>query len=255
MPMTVLVVIAHPDKNSFTQSWAAESIRSATVLGHEVLVSDLYKMKFDPIEKADHYKVTFPSDHFDVLKTQEFHSQKDSLPSEVKVELNKIKKCDLIVFHFPVWWFSPPSALKGWMERVFANGAAHDTTHRFDSGKFKGKRAQFCVTTGASKQESAFNGREADIDMLLWPTAYTLKYLGIDVLPHKIINSLHSYHSENKKNEIERNLKLELQNQIEFIAKCFTVEPLKFNNDTDFTTDGRLKVAAKSLTPFIRHSE
>ena len=165
--MAVLVVIAHPDKNSFTQQWAKESIHGARNLEHEVLVSDLYEMKFDPIEKAAHYDFTYPKNQFDVLRTQEFHSQNNSLPKEVLTELEKINRCELIIFHFPIWWFSPPAALKGWMERVFVNGAAHDTTYRFDKGKLKNKRAQFCVTMGASKQESSFNGKEADIEYLL----------------------------------------------------------------------------------------
>ena len=253
--MTVLVVIAHPDKNSFTQQWAKESIHGARNLEHEVLVSDLYEMKFDPIEKAAHYDFTYPKNQFDVLRTQEFHSQNNSLPKEVLTELEKINRCELIIFHFPIWWFSPPAALKGWMERVFVNGAAHDTTYRFDKGKLKNKRAQFCVTMGASKQESSFNGKEADIEMLLWPMAYTLKYLGMDVLPHKIINSVHSYHKDNKKIEIEKNLKSELQNQLSFIQNCQLAEPLKFNKDTDFSNDGVLKESALSHSPFIRHSK
>ena len=58
--MAILVVIAHSDKNSFTQQWAKESIHEAKNLEHEVLVSDLYEMKFDPIEKAAHYNFTYP---------------------------------------------------------------------------------------------------------------------------------------------------------------------------------------------------
>ena len=106
--MAVLVVIAHPDKNSFTQQWAKESIRGARNLEHEVIVSDLYAMKFDPIEKADHYNFTCPKNHFDVLRTQEFHSQKNSLPKEVLTELEKINRCELIIFHFPICGLARP---------------------------------------------------------------------------------------------------------------------------------------------------
>ena len=138
-------------------------------------------MQFDPIERAEHYESTLPNNKFDVLKTQEFHSHENSLPSEVLTEIDKLMVSELIIFHFPIWWFGPPAALKGWMERVFANGATHDSKNRFDQGKLKGKRAQFFVTTGASEKETSFNGKEGDIQMLLWPISYTLRYLGIDV--------------------------------------------------------------------------
>ena len=46
--MTVLVVTAHPDKNSFTHTWAKESVAAVKNLGHEVLLSDIYTMQFDP---------------------------------------------------------------------------------------------------------------------------------------------------------------------------------------------------------------
>ena len=111
--MTVLVVTAHPDKNSFTHTWAKESVTAVKNLGHEVLLSDIYTMQFDPIERAEHYESTLPNNKFDVLKTQEFHSHENSLPSEVLTEIDKLMVSELIIFHFPIWWFGPPAALKG----------------------------------------------------------------------------------------------------------------------------------------------
>ena len=67
--MAVLVVVAHPEKTSFTHSWAKESIKAAKMLGHQVFISDIYQMGFDPIEKAVHYNKTCPEDQFDILKT------------------------------------------------------------------------------------------------------------------------------------------------------------------------------------------
>ena len=99
------------------------------------------------------------------------------------------------------------------MERVLVNGRMHDTHNRFDKGLFKGKRAQFCVTMGASGQESSHNGKEGDINMLLWPMAYTLRYIGMDILPYKILNSVHSYHSDEHKKGLEKYLSREIKKQ------------------------------------------
>ena len=250
--MAVLVVIAHPEKTSFTHSWANESIKAAKMLGHQVLISDIYQMGFDPIEKAVHYNKTYPENQFDILKTQEFHSRQNTLPADIEEEIFKFRECELAIFHFPIWWFAPPAALRGRMERVLVNGRMHDTHNRFDKGLFKGKRAQFCVTMGASGQESSHNGKEGDINMLLWPMAYTLRYIGMDILPYKILNSVHSYHSDKHKKGLEKYLSREIKKQKSLIQNFQNKEVLKFNSDADFNEEGQLKENAKSYSPFIR---
>ena len=87
--MAVLVVIVHPEKTSFTHSWAKESIKAAKMLGHQVCISDIYQMGFDPMEKAVHYNKTCPENQFDILKTQEFHSRQNTLPADIKEEISK----------------------------------------------------------------------------------------------------------------------------------------------------------------------
>ena len=81
--------------------------------------------------------------------------------------------------------------LKGWFDRVLAHGLEHDTDRRFDRGRYRGRKALFCVTTGSKATESAYNGREGDVQMLLWPTAMTLRYLGFTVLVPEIIHGVH----------------------------------------------------------------
>ena len=51
-----------------------------------------------------------------------------------------------------------------------------------------------CVTTGSSAAESAHDGREGDVRLLLWPTAQTLRYLGFEVLEPVVVHGVHGYH-------------------------------------------------------------
>ena len=39
---------------------------------------------------------------------------------EIEAEIQKLERCDLLVFSFPLWWFGLPAILKGWVDRVFA---------------------------------------------------------------------------------------------------------------------------------------
>ena len=99
------------------------------------------------------------------------------LPGDVAAEVDKVRAADRILFHFPLWWFGPPAVLKGWFDRVLAHGVLHTDTERFDRGRCAGKEALFCVTTGATEAECGPDGREGDVQMLLWPLAYTLRLL------------------------------------------------------------------------------
>ena len=86
--IAVLAVIAHLEKTAFTHSWAKESIKAAKMLGHQVFISDIYQMGFDPIDQAVHYNKTCPENQFDILKTQEFHSRQNTLPAAIEEEIS-----------------------------------------------------------------------------------------------------------------------------------------------------------------------
>jgi NAD(P)H dehydrogenase (quinone) len=250
---TSLIVLVHPDAQSFNAQWAEESRKACTALGHDVLFSDLAAMKFDAIEKREHYDFLAENEKFDVLKTQEEAANRDALPHDVADEIQKLRAADNVIFHFPLWWFAPPALLKGWFERVLAHEATHNVKNRFDNGQFKGKRALFCVTTGSSAHESAFNGKEGDANMLLWPAAYTLRYLGFSVLKHEIIHGVHGYHRDQRKIDLEQRLKEKLAQHKELLAALPARPELQFNADGDFDKQGKLSPNAPSYSPFIRH--
>ena len=83
-PVT-FVLLAHPERRSFTARWAAASAAAARDAGHEVLWSDLCSMGFDPVEKASHYPATALP--FDPLKAQEGHP----LPPDAASEARKLR--------------------------------------------------------------------------------------------------------------------------------------------------------------------
>ncbi|MEM7259549.1 MAG: NAD(P)H-dependent oxidoreductase [Pseudomonadota bacterium] len=251
---TVLIVLAHPDNRSFNGSWAAASAGAAAALGHRVLYSDLCAMNFDAVESARHYHTHSADQVFDPLKAQE-HCTAESLPLVVAAEIDKVQAADWIIFHFPLWWFAPPAVLKGWFDRVFVHGQLHTVEQRFDHGLCADKKALCCVSTGANKPECAFHGKEGDIQMLLWPTAYTLRYLGFSVLEHEVIHGVHGYFEEHEQQRLESRLQATLQQQKSLISQFDTRPALPFNADTDFDEYGRLKNTSPTLSPFIRHSK
>lgn len=245
---TTLVVLAHPEPRSFCGQWADATARAAQSLGDTVLRSDLGR--FDPFERAEHYDA--PGDPFDVLKAQERASVTGRLPPDVLAEIEKVEAADRIVFHFPLWWFAPPAMLKGWFERVLVHGRTHDVENRFDNGRFRGRKALFCVTTGANAVESGPDGKEGDTRLHLWPAAYTLRYLGFDVLEPVLVHGVHGYHREERQSALQERLRAALNAQAGLMKDFEQLPLIRFNADSDFDADGRLKPDAPSHSPFIR---
>jgi NAD(P)H dehydrogenase (quinone) len=57
-----------------------------------------------------------------------------ALPTDVAAEQTRIDRSDALVLVYPVYWWSFPGVLKGWIDRVFVNGWAYQDT---DSGVVK----------------------------------------------------------------------------------------------------------------------
>lgn len=244
---TALVLTIHPEPHSFTAAWAVASASALRALGYTVLTSDPYASGFDPALRADQ----FPNAEapFDPLKAME------SIPSpqDVRTEVDMIHASDLLVIHFPLWWFGPPAMLKGWLDRVLVHGALHDVDRRFDAGICRGKRVLFCVTTGARASECGQDGKEADTNMLLWPTAYALRYCGFDIYAPLIAHGVHGYHRGARKAELDQRLSQVISAQRSILEGLANRPLIPFNADADFNADGRLRPSAPSHSPFIRH--
>lgn len=245
MPRTTLIVSANPNPESFTAALARASADAARALGDRVLISDLYAMRFQASAGMD--------DPGDPLKMQEQAAAAGTLPADVATEAGKILVADRIVFHFPLWWFGPPAILKGWMDRCLVHGLIHDVANRFDTGRLKGRRALFCVTTGANAAESGPDGKEGDTRLWLQPLAYTLRYCGMDVAEPLCLHGVHGYVSGAGKAGLEARLSRALDAQHQVVATLDRRALLRFNGDGDFDANGRLRPEAPSHSPFIRH--
>lgn len=103
--MRLLMVIAHPLKDSLSHRFADRLSRDLTRRGHDVSVRDLYAEGFAPALTADerraYYRTPFGDD-------------------------TGLKTFDGMVLLFPTWWFGLPAILKGWIDRSFLPGVAYD---------------------------------------------------------------------------------------------------------------------------------
>jgi len=111
--MHALIVVAHPDQGSLTHSVArhlAEGIALSDD-GHSFEIADLSAEGFDPAF---------------TLADIAAHRRETPIPLDVAAEQARIDRADALVLVYPVYWWSMPGLLKGWIDRVFSNGWAYD---------------------------------------------------------------------------------------------------------------------------------
>lgn len=244
-----LVVSVHPEPESFTHAWARASVEAARAHG-AVETSDLYAMGFDPVERAELYG---HNGRFDPLKVQEAAVAAGTLPADLAREVEKIHAADLLILHFPIWWFGAPAMLKGWFDRALVHGALHLVEERFGKGPCVGKRALFCVSTGCRAAEAAQDGREGDLLLQLWPLAHALRYCGFTVLEPERVHEVHGYHEAPSQEAFSARIAAVLEGQAALLATLDERDVWSSNPDEDFDALGRLKPGRPVYSPFIRH--
>ncbi|MFJ5707995.1 NAD(P)H-dependent oxidoreductase [Streptomyces sp. NPDC093105] len=193
--MKTLIVYAHPEPRSLNGSLKDLAVATLEAAGHEVRVTDLYAMKWKATVDAEDYG---PDASSPLKVAQDSGRAFDSgrLTPDVLAEQEKLLWADTIVFQFPLWWYTMPAILKGWVDRVFTYRFAygvgeHSETkygERFGEGTLAGRRALLSVTVGGPESHYAARGINGPIDDLLFPIQHgILYYPGIEPLPPFVV--------------------------------------------------------------------
>jgi NAD(P)H dehydrogenase (quinone) len=107
--MKYLIIYAHPNSASFSSSLIKALSEHLASKGNEVKIRDLYAIGFNPVLSAD-----------------DFSSLADNqTPEDIAVEQEYVKWAEHIIFAFPVWWGGMPAIMKGYIDRVLAEGFAY----------------------------------------------------------------------------------------------------------------------------------
>lgn len=186
--MKVLVVLAHPEPESFNGAMYRAAIETLRREGHEVKVSDLYQMDFDPVSGRHNFITVKDPNYFKPQIEEMFATEAEGFAEDIETEIEKIEWCDLMIWQFPLWWFGLPGILKGWVDRVFAMGRTYGGDKLYANGVFKCKKALLSTTTGGPAPAYAKGGFQGDIDAILRPIQRgMLQFVGFDVLAPQIV--------------------------------------------------------------------
>ncbi|WP_423604966.1 NAD(P)H-dependent oxidoreductase [Sphingomonas sp. MS122] len=174
--MRNLVVISHPDPNSLTHAVAnafASGLRESDA-GVSVEIADLAAEGFDPRQTA---------------RDLAAHLLTATPAAAILAEQARIDRADRLVLVYPVYWWSFPALLKGWIDRVFTNGWAYGYTEG-DGRKKLGRLEVVLIAVGGTDagtyaRHGYFGAMRTQIDHGIFD------YCGARVVRHELLFDSH----------------------------------------------------------------
>lgn len=150
-----VVVLCHPDKDSFNAAVAAKYCEAVKASGQTTVVRDLYELNFDPI-----------------LKLREIPGRDDFLVSpDVKAEWAILNDAAALVFIYPIWFGTPPAMLKGYVDRVLGSGFGHRAVRARGPHRLEGKSFLSFSSSGNSspwlEEQGAWSSLRYGFDVYL----------------------------------------------------------------------------------------
>ncbi len=225
--MNVLIVFAHPEPQSFNAAMKDRSVEVLRAQGHEVVVSDLHAMGWKAVADADDFGVRANPDYL-VYALEQRHGFRDgTLSPDIRAELDKLVWADLVIFHFPLYWYSMPAIMKGWIDRVLISDLCYGGLRFYDRGGLTGKRAMLAITLGGQPHMFSRVGVHGDLQALLSHILRgTLAYVGFTVLP-----PFFAFHVPYISAEARRETLEQYESHLKGLE---TLQPLRFPSLDDF---------------------
>lgn len=189
MKKKVLIVHAHPEPTSLTRQLVDVSVQTLEQQGHDVLLSDLYGMRWKAVFDADDFPARADPQRLSFIAESGHSYASGRQSADIAAEQDKLLAADAVILQFPLWWFGMPAIMKGWVDRVWAYGLAYGykdagNRYRYGDGGFKGRRAMLSVMVGGPAEDYLPRGINGPLDQLLFPITHgTLFFPGMDVLP------------------------------------------------------------------------
>ncbi|MDC7222801.1 MAG: NAD(P)H-dependent oxidoreductase [Spirochaetales bacterium] len=131
--MKNLLILAHPDRESFQAALFRETAEFLKARGEQVRQTDLYGDRFPPLLEQEEIRRGISTDRL------------------VGEQQKALAQCDRLLLFYPDWWGLPPAILKGWLDRVLASETAfawegEDFLEKTWRPLLTGKKAEIFVT-------------------------------------------------------------------------------------------------------------
>jgi len=154
----IYLVWAHPRENSLTAQ-IAKTIRSESAeQGIKVTELDLYRRGFNPVLQQ--------------MDEPDWQNPQKRYSPEVHEYFAQMDGHDTAVIVFPVWWYSFPAMLKGYLDRVWNYGLAYG-----EGARLPFKKVRMVALVGGSEDKFIQYGWQKNMSDYL---KSAMGYLGIE---------------------------------------------------------------------------
>ncbi|ASZ14174.1 NAD(P)H-dependent oxidoreductase [Chitinophaga pendula] len=202
--MKVLIVLAHPEPQSFNAAMYRTAVQAVEAAGHEVKVSDLNQQAFYAVSDRSNFKSAKDAQFLKLQLEETYATSTRTFSPGLEAEIQKVEWCDLMIWQFPLWWFGLPAILKGWVDRVFAMGRAYGDGHVYEHGLFRGKKALLSLTTGGGVADYESTGLNGDMQGILRPIHRgILEFTGFEVLQPQLVYGPARLTEEERRRELD----------------------------------------------------
>ncbi|MCR6105634.1 NAD(P)H oxidoreductase [Salipaludibacillus agaradhaerens] len=157
--MNVLTVVTHPRIESLTFSMANHLMKGIKDNGHHTDMLDLYRLGFNPV--------------LGIEDEPEWTAKSQVFSAEVHKEMQRLEQYDALAFVFPLWWWSMPALMKGYIDRVWNYHFA------YGSGQLPHKRVLWLSLAGAPIER--FEKRKYDTMIKHYFNVGLADYCGIPI--------------------------------------------------------------------------
>lgn len=136
-PIRHLVILGHPEPDSFCGSVAQTYCHTVREYGQEATLRDLYALNFDP-----------------ALRREELprHGSHPKAATDLAEDLALLGEADVIVLVYPIWFGMPPAIIKGYVDRVLGAGfTPRDITRGTQHPVLHGKRLALFTSSATTR--------------------------------------------------------------------------------------------------------
>ena len=130
----ILLINGHPDKESFNHALTNAYKMGASKNNVNIEQINISDLNFEPNLKFGYRK-------------------RIKLEPDLEDAIEKIKKAQHIVWFFPLWWYSYPAIMKGFIDRTFLPGIAYQPIEgkMLPKKLLKGKSSRIIITSDTPK--------------------------------------------------------------------------------------------------------
>lgn len=164
--MNILIIYAHPNEESFCSAIKKKLVEGLMENKNTVRIHDLYSSNFNPI----------------LSKIELIGDPKTLTDYETILNFqHDIDWANIIVIIHPAWWYGAPAILKGYFDRVLAEGFAFTYEDDKPDPKLLNKKGILIQTFDATEEMEKEQFNEVTSKTVF----YTWKYCGIEDWRHK----------------------------------------------------------------------